>query len=42
MYCHPQSVKLCFEQIQTAQPHLEKGALVTVDLANQRVRLLPI
>lgn len=28
--------------IRTAQPHLEKGALVTVDATRQRIRLLPI
>jgi predicted nuclease of predicted toxin-antitoxin system len=28
--------------IQTAQPHLEKGALITVDPTRHRIRLLPI
>jgi predicted nuclease of predicted toxin-antitoxin system len=28
--------------IRTAQPHLEKGALVTVDPIRHRIRLLPI
>jgi predicted nuclease of predicted toxin-antitoxin system len=28
--------------IGTAQPHLRKGALVTVDPVRQRIRLLPI
>ncbi|MBI1790868.1 MAG: DUF5615 family PIN-like protein [Acidobacteria bacterium] len=28
--------------IQAAQPHLEKGAIVTVDPVRQRIRLLPI
>ena len=28
--------------IRTARPHLEKGALVTVDAIRQRIRLLPI
>jgi predicted nuclease of predicted toxin-antitoxin system len=28
--------------IRVAKPHLEKGAIVTVDPARQRIRLLPI
>jgi len=28
--------------IRAAQPHLEKGALVTVDAIRQRMRLLPL
>jgi predicted nuclease of predicted toxin-antitoxin system len=28
--------------IRAAQPHLETGALVTVDAMRQRIRLLPI
>jgi len=28
--------------IRAAEPHLEKGAIVTVDPVRQRVRLLPI
>jgi predicted nuclease of predicted toxin-antitoxin system len=34
--------ELVLRAIRDAQPHLEKGALVTVDPPRQRIRLLPI